>query len=124
LLLNAISFYEVGLNTVRIMGPPVGPYLIGISQYYFESGLIGLAIASILFALVATRHWTAWLAFTVPGLLARVVTGTVLFARGDANMWPIFLAGELVLAIGSLGIFWVVGKAKAKVRLRGNENPA
>ena len=38
-------------------------------------------------------------------------------------MWPIFLAGELILAIGSLGIFWVVGKMKTKVRLVGNENP-
>ena len=124
LLLNAISFYEVGLNTVRMMGPPVGPYLVPISQYYFDSGLIGFAVASIWFGMVATRYWSAWLAFCAPGMLARVVTGTVLFVRGDANMWPIFLAGELILALGLLGILWVVGKAKSRVRSPGNANPA
>lgn len=116
LLLNAINFYEVGLNMVRFMGPPVGDALFAVSQQYLDSGLLGLAVMSVALGLVATKYWMAWVAFYMPACLARVITGTVLFTRGDANMWPIFFVGDVVLALGSLAVFWAAGKLKAKAR--------
>ena len=123
-LLNAISFYEVGLKRNPNNGSAIRSLLSGISQYYFETGLLGLAIASIVLSAIATRYGIAWLAFYTPGLVARIVTGTVLFLRGDANMWPMFLAGDIAFAIFSLGIFWMVAKFKNKALSRSSEKLA
>lgn len=115
LLLHVTNFYELGLNAVPLMGPPVGPSLVVISQAYFSTGIGGLAIVSIFLGAVAATFWKGWLAFYLPALLARITTGTVLFLRGDANMWPIFFAGDLILAVASLALFWVAAKVKTKI---------
>ena len=101
-LVNLVSFYEAGLNTMPFLHQEVFAPLARLSQAYFAAGPVALILTALLVGLIAARAVLAWASFFVPSFIARFLTGIVLFLRGEANLWPVFLAGDIALGLTAL----------------------
>jgi len=110
-VLNSINLYEVGLNFVPVIRNVLAPTVV-VSQTYFESGPWGVVIAGICVGLMATRSGIAWSALYLPTFLARMITGTTLFISDQANLWPVFFFGDILLGLVSFALIYGVFKLK------------
>jgi len=110
-VLNSINLYEVGLNVVPVLRKVLAPTM-SVSLAYFETGVWGCLLVSTCLGLIATRPLMAWAMFFLPTFLARVTTGTVLFFRGEANMWPIFFVLDNLLGLVSFALIYGMAKLR------------
>lgn len=105
LILYAVNFYEAGLNAVPFfLSAPFAP-AVWASSVFIESGLLGLLVVSLLLGAASHRASVAWGVFYLPAYVARFVVGSVLFSRGEANLWPAIAIGELMVGVVALAAF-------------------